>query len=247
MNDDREQVDPTGPPMTEEPSVHGEPPPGEPPAHTEPPSGDPHPHGEWSFEPIRTAIDAGLTTVRRRPRWALMIVVAGVVLIAGAWWFTTGPGRRSAPPPGHFVPLAAELEGIRGVYLYYGAPGSDSMTAEYRDVVVKDRSSDRVRAIYRELIAGPTNGTSPFPEGTELLNTYETPRGTLYLDWNRTFVTGFRGGSGLEHQVLASIVLTAVDNLPEVERVVLLVEGSPVPTLGGHYDTLVPLDVEDWR
>ncbi|MGE5176584.1 MAG: GerMN domain-containing protein [Hyphomicrobiales bacterium] len=196
---------------------------------------------------IRGAFDAGVQTVSKNRRWIVMIVVGVVVLTAGAWWYTKGPGRHMAAAPEHFVPLAAELEGIRGVYLYYGVPGTDSMTAEYRDVVVKDRTSDRVRAIYRELIAGPTQGTSPFPDGTELLNTYETPRGTLYLDWNRTLVTGFRGGTSLEHQILASIVLTAADNLPEVQRVVLLVEGSPVETLGGHYDILAPLDVADWR
>lgn len=202
--------------------------------------------GHSSTDAFRGAFGAGMETVRRR-RWTVMIVAAAVVLIAGGWWFAFGPGRRTSSAPEHFVPLAAELEGIRGVYLYYGVPGTDSMSAEYRDVVVKDRSSDRVRAIYRELIAGPTNGTSPFPDGTELLNTYETPRGTLYLDWNRTFLTGFRGGSGREHQILASIVLTAADNLPEVERVVLLVEGNPVESLGGHYDILAPLEVADWR
>jgi spore germination protein GerM len=146
------------------------------------------------------------------------------------------------------VPLAAELEGIRGVTLYYGAPGTDSLVAEYRDIVVKDRSPDRVRAIYRELLAGPSEGsTSPFPEGVELLNTYMTQRGTLYLDWNKILVTGFRGGTGRERQLLASIVLTAADNLPEVERVGLLVDGNPIETIGGHYDTLAPLDVADWR
>jgi hypothetical protein len=232
MSDDRAPEVPqeaTGAPPAEEPFSPSDP---EPPHH---------------HDPFRNRIGAGFNTVRRSRRWVVMIAVAAAVLIVGGWWFLLGPGRRIAPAPGHFVPLAAELEGIRGVYLYYGVAGTDSMTAEYRDVVVKDRSSDRVRAIFRELIAGPTDGKSPFPEGTELLNTYETPRGTLYLDWNRTFLTGFRGGSGLEHQILSSIVLTAGDNLPEVERVVVLVEGSPVPTLGGHYDILTPLDVADWR
>jgi len=195
---------------------------------------------------LRRTLNVSIDTVRRK-RWIALGVVF-VIAAALTYWFAWGPGRRGGGAPSRFVPLAAELEGIRGVTLYYGAPGTDSLVAEYRDIVVKDRSPDRVRAIYRELLAGPSEGrTSPFPEGVELLNTYMTQRGTLYLDWNKILVTGFRGGTGRERQLLASIVLTAADNLPEVERVGLLVDGNPVETIGGHYDTLAPLDVADWR
>ena len=57
----------------------------------------------------------------------------------------------------------------------------------------------------------------------------------------------FQGGSGRERQLLASIVLTAADNLPDVTEVVLLVEGNPVETIGGHFDTMTPLTVAEWR
>jgi hypothetical protein len=200
---------------------------------------------EGPTEGLQRTIDAGMEAMRRR-RW--IAPVAAVVIAAVVWlWFAKGPGRRGESLS-RFAPLAAELEGIRGVYLYYGLPGSDSLVAEYRDVVVKDRSADRVRAIFRELLAGPEgNRVSPFPEGAELLNTYLSPRGTLYLDWNRTLLTGFRGGSGRERTLLGSIVLTAADNLPEVQHVAILIDGSPIETIGGHYDTLIPLDVADWR
>jgi len=195
---------------------------------------------------LQRTLSAGLDTVRRR-RW-IALGIGGTIVALLVYWFVLGPGRREGGAPSRFVPLAAELEGIRGVTLYYGAPGTDSLVAEYRDIVVKDRSPDRVRSIYRELLAGPSEGrTSPFPDGVELLNTYMTPHGTLYLDWNKILVTGFRGGTGRERQLLASIVLTAADNLPEVERVGILVDGNPVETIGGHYDTLSPLDVADWR
>jgi germination protein M len=127
-------------------------------------------------------------------------------------------------------------------------PGTDSLATEYRDVVVKDRPIDQVRAVYRELISGPSPGLeSPLPERAELLDAYWTGRGTLYLDWNRALVQDFRGGSGRERQLLEAMVRTAADNLPDVERVMILVEGSPVETIGGHYDVLSPLPVQEWR
>jgi len=184
--------------------------------------------------------------VKHRP-WVLAGV--GTAVIVGGFLWIAGSRQRSANiPPSRLVPLAAELEGIRGVYLYFGAKGADSLVAEYRDVVVKDRPADQVRAIYRELLAGSAKGNvGLLPEGTELLETYWTERGALYLDWSRSLVSEFRGGTERERQLISSIVRTAGDNLPGVERVVILVEGSPIETIGGHFDTLSPLDVRDWR
>jgi spore germination protein GerM len=195
---------------------------------------------------LRKSWDRGLDVVRRR--WIIVGIAAVVVVVGVTLLILKGPWRQSPLSTSRYSPVASELEGVRGVYLYYGIPNSDSLVAEYRDVVVKDRPVDQVRAIFRELIAGPSGSrVSPFPEGTELLNTYWTSRGTLYLDWNRAFTSGFRGGSGKERLLLGSIVRTAADNLPQVQRVAILVEGSPVETVGGHYDTLQPLDAVDWR
>lgn len=204
-----------------------------------------------SFDPFDAVkrLDAGTIAknVKGRRRW---IAVGAGLAIATAFWFyyQHGPGRAGRVAPSRFVPLAAELEGIRGVSLFYGVSGSDSLGEEHRDVVVKDRAADQVRAIYRELVAGPgENHVALFPEGTELMNAYLTPRGTLYLDWNRTLTVGFRGGSGRERLLISSIVRTAAANFPEVEEVAILVEGAPVETIGGHYDVLAPLAVSEWR
>jgi len=188
----------------------------------------------------------GMAPGRRRV-WILS-GIAAVVVIGIGLLIWKAPWRRGDLGVSRYSPVAAELEGVRGVYLYYALPNSDSLVVEYRDVVVKDHPVDQVRAIFRELIAGPSgNHLSVFPDGTELLNTYWTQRGTLYLDWNRTLVTGFRGGTGRERQLLGSIVKSAVENLPEVQRVAILVEGNPVESIGGHFDTLQPLEAEDWR
>lgn len=201
-----------------------------------------------SAEPTPLLGPAGEPAPKRgRKRWAagIAIVAAGIAL----WiWLGRGPGRGGTTTPERFVPLAAELEGIRGVRLFYGVAGADSLVEEYRDVVVKERPADQVRAVYRELVAGPTGKrVALFPEGTELLNAYLSPRGTLYLDWNRNIVHGFTGGSGRERLLLASIVRTAAENFPDVEQVTLLVDGAPVETIGGHYDALAPLVVGEWR
>lgn len=177
--------------------------------------------------------------------------VAGIlVLVLFAAFLITSQRNRMGGEvaPGRMLPLAADLEGTRGVYLFFAAPGADSLVSEYRDVVVKDRPADQVRAVYRELLAGPTGKLAPlFPDGTELLSAYLTERGTLYLDWNRALVSGFRGGTGRERLLLSSIVRTAHENFPDVDEVAILVEGEPVESVGGHFDSMLPLNVRDWR
>jgi hypothetical protein len=184
---------------------------------------------------------------RLQRRWAIAIAGSALVL-GGFFWIARVRTHQANLGSARLVPLASELEGIRGAYLYFGIPGADSLVSEYRDVVVKDRSADQVRAIYRELLAGPSKGhVALFPEGTELLEAYLTDRGTLYLNWSKALTQGFRGGSARERSLIASIVRTAGDNLPGVERVMLLVEGEPVETIGGHFGVLSPLNVRDWR
>ena len=180
-------------------------------------------------------------------RWAITVLGA-ILIVAGFFWLARARQNRSNVQPSKLLPLASELEGVRGVYLYFGIPGADSLAAEYRDVVVKDRPADQVRAIYRELLAGPSKGrTALFPEGTELLEAYWSDRGTLYLDWNKAITQGFRGGSARERALIASIVRTAGENLPGIERVMILVDGEPAETIGGHFDVLSPLLVRDWQ
>ena len=158
---------------------------------------------------------------RLQRRWAFAI--AGSVLVVGGFFWIARVRTHNENLGPRIVPLAAELEGIKGAYLYFGVPGADTLVSEYRDVVVKDRSADQVRAIYRELLAGPSKGhVALFPEGTELLEAYWTDKGTLYLDWNKALTQGFRGGTARERSLLASIVRTAGENLPGVERVMIL-------------------------
>jgi spore germination protein GerM len=182
---------------------------------------------------------------RLQRRWA--IAVAGSVLVVGGFFWIARVRTHDQDLTPRLVPLASELEGIKGAYLYFGSPGADTLVAEYRDVVVKDRPADQVRAIYRELLAGPTKPhVGLFPDGTELLEAYWTDKGTLYLDWNKALTQGFRGGSARERELIASMVRTAGENLPGVDRVMILVEGEPVETIGGHFDVLSPLSVRDW-
>ncbi|MBI1799349.1 MAG: GerMN domain-containing protein, partial [Candidatus Eisenbacteria bacterium] len=68
----------------------------------------------------------------------------------------------------------------------------------------------------------------------------------MTLDLSRAFVSGFHGGSNAEYVAVASLVRTLGANLPEVKRVLLVCDGAPIATLGGHLPLDQPFDVQDW-
>ena len=45
---------------------------------------------------------------------------------------------------------------------------------------------------------------------------------------------------------MATLVRTLADNLPEVQRVLIVCDGMPLASLGGHLPLDRPLDVADW-
>ena len=55
------------------------------------------------------------------------------------------------------------------------------------------------------------------------------------------------GGSAAEYYSISALVRTLGANFPEVRAVQILVDGQPVDSLAGHFDTSGPLDVATWQ
>jgi hypothetical protein len=85
------------------------------------------------------------------------------------------------------------------------------------------------------------------PAGTSVLHVYLDERGLMTLDLSRAFQQGFQGGSNAEYLAVASLVRTIGANIPEVQRVLLVCGGNPLPTLGGHLPLDRPIEVGDVR
>ncbi len=70
---------------------------------------------------------------------------------------------------------------------------------------------------------------------------------TLYLDFSPALVTQHPGGSAAEYHTIRALVRTIAANFPDVARMQILVDGQPIDTLAGHYDTSKPIAVTDWQ
>ena len=123
----------------------------------------------------------------------------------------------------------------------------EATVVESRDVIDQTGLHERVAALLDELVRGPSGaGLTLLPAGTSLRHAYLDERGLLTLDLSAAFRTGFRGGAGAEELAVATLVRTLADNLPEVKRVLIVCDGVPLESLGGHLPLDRPLDVAEW-
>lgn len=137
--------------------------------------------------------------------------------------------------------------GTKAVLLYFGSEDGTELVEATRDIMASSEPSALLASIMKELVAGPAGkGISTLPPGTQLRSAYVAEK-AAYLDFSRELKSAFTGGSTEEYLILASIVRTVAANFPDVTRVQILVEGSSVDSIGGHYDLTEPLSVYDWQ
>jgi spore germination protein GerM len=184
--------------------------------------------------------------VRRGAR-AFGLVLGGLILAVlawAAWRWSVRSGEVTVVDP-----AASDTAGtgFRSARLWFVARSGDSLVSEPREIIEQTGLHERVAALLDELVRGPTGaGLTLLPAGTTLRHAYLDERGLLTLDLSGAFRSGFRGGAGAEELALATLLRTLGDNLPEVRRVTIVCEGTPLVSLGGHLPLDRPLDLAEW-
>lgn len=134
---------------------------------------------------------------------------------------------------------------MRTVALYYESPAM-VLAPESRNLPLPESPAGALSVLMRELAKGPANPATPrlLPADTVVRGTYLLPGGTALVDLGGTTLTrGWGTGSHQEMMAIYSIVQTATENVPEVKRVRILLNGGPAETLAGHISlsrSLVP-------
>jgi len=113
-----------------------------------------------------------------------------------------------------------------------------------RTLEVTQDPAQRVRVLLQALLAGPREEglLAPFEYDTEIAATLLSPTGVVYVDLRSPGHPEPPSlGSRDELLTVYSLVNTAVLNVPEARRVVLLWNGVQRPSFAGHVDTGHPL------
>jgi len=183
----------------------------------------------------------------RRGARLLGLAVGGLIIAVLAWVAWRWSQRSGATTVANPAASDTAGTGFRAARLWFVARSGDSLVSEFREVIDQTGLHERVAALLDELVRGPSGaGLTLLPAGTSLRHAYLDDRGQLTLDLSSAFRTGFRGGAGAEELAMAALVRTLADNLPEVKQVLIVCEGTPLGSVGGHLPLDRPLDVADW-
>jgi len=127
---------------------------------------------------------------------------------------------------------------MRTIEIYFPSALESGLVSEFREIFDTATPGDRVKQIIADLISGPTSSDAlrALPPGTQLRQAYVLDNGVAYLDFSSELTEGVGGGSMAEMLVVYAIIDSVVLNIPEIERVGILVNGRPLTTLNGHLD-----------
>ena len=188
---------------------------------------------------------------RSRPPLARIVlwVLAGLVIAAGAsllFWpraieppvVPAGPAAGDAAPP------------TRAATLYFGDRDGRTLVSERRDVATTASLETAIEVVIQALVDGPEiEGAVPtMPEQTRVRRVFvDQEAATAFIDFDPALVTQHPGGSTAEYATVSALVRTLGANFPQIVRVQILVDGQPVETLAGHFDTSKPLEISTWE
>jgi spore germination protein GerM len=165
-----------------------------------------------------------------------------LVLTVGAlWWLLDMPGypRPSIDPAERGTPTAVGEE----LSIWFASQQEDALVSERRCVPPSLTPSDRAKASLQELIAGPSSDAlRTVPAEVKVRELFIDDQGTAYVDFSEALSQAHPGGPWAEMLTLRSIMQTLMANVPEINRVQILIEGREVETLAGHLDIRRPLD-----
>ena len=136
-------------------------------------------------------------------------------------------------------PIAPPVAGANAAIKLIVAYDEDGVfrTRELSIILPSDPSA-RAREILGSLIAHYVAKPSPHPlaEGSAVSNVFIVNDKLAVIDLNEALADGHRSGIMVEDFTVISLIDTLFSNLPQLERVKILVNGKERQTLAGHVD-----------
>jgi len=142
-------------------------------------------------------------------------------------------------------PVAVPKKNKKTVYLYFSDEKNSYLVSEERILFVSEDPLEIGKTIINDLIQGPRGNLVRTIPGDATLNAfYLSKAGTAFVDFSDTIREKHPGGSQTELLTVYSIVNSIVLNIPQVQRVKILIEGRDSLTLAGHIDLTSPLSAD---
>jgi spore germination protein GerM len=154
---------------------------------------------------------------------------------------TAEQARRELLPP---APVTSGDPKVKA-NMFWGSTGADGSLVPV--AVELPLSSDpvlRAKQILNTLLAGPVDPEArTLPPDAALLAFYILPDGTAVADFSEALANSIPSGIQSEQLAVDSITRTLEANVPQVQRLKILIHGQEVDTLAGHLDLTLTFEV----
>lgn len=145
------------------------------------------------------------------------------------------------------APLAGHAEEVEKqvAHLYFADAKKPFLVSEERVMVDSGDPTAYARQIVQALINGPGGGKrATIPQQTRLRSFFLLEDGTAVVDFSSHFQKNQPGSCRQEQLNLFSVVNSLVLNVPEIDRVKILIDGAESETLTGHVTLEFPLTAD---
>jgi hypothetical protein len=125
---------------------------------------------------------------------------------------------------------------LRKARLFFPSVIKDGLLeAEEREIHSSDAVSIEAKEIIAELVKGSREGRGvAIPAQTKLREVFVEGEGLVYVDLTREIADAHPGGLTQEVSTIYAIVNSLTENIPAIQRVQILIDGSEAETLAGH-------------
>jgi hypothetical protein len=147
---------------------------------------------------------------------------------------TAEQARRELLPPSP----ATGREPMVKAKMYWGSKSEDGTLVPVTvELPISPDPALRSKEVLNTLLAGPVDPEArTLPPDAALLAFYILPDGTAVADFSEAIGTSIPSGIQSEQLAVDSILRTLEANVPQVQRLKILIHGQEVDTLAGHLD-----------
>jgi len=175
------------------------------------------------------------------PRHLLIgvVVMLAVAIAMGFYVWHVGGERQAGALVADTRPVAAPVAGrTEHVTLCVAYDDAGVLLTQGANIPLPEGRQQRAEELLRALLNLYLDKLSPhvLGAGSDVRSVYIVDPGLAVIDINSAFADGHRSGVLVEELTVASLIETLALNIPEINRVKILVDGKERETLAGHAD-----------
>lgn len=135
------------------------------------------------------------------------------------------------------VPVSPSQPRVKATLFWASSNEDGALAATTAELPLSNDPVLRAKQVLNTLLAGPVDTElRTLPPDAVLLEFYLLPDGTGVADFSEALATSIPSGIQSEQLAADSIARTLEANVPQIQRLKILIHGQEVETLAGHLD-----------